>query len=135
MPMMPGQQPKGAMMPGFGQQIPQQPGFGQQVPQQPGFGQQVPQQPTSIKDAYLMRCAPMVKGVTPQNMYYKNQVGTAIYGFVEQLKGPKAPKITGMLIDLNIPEIHNILQNYEHFCMRVEQADQLIQEQSQPAQQ
>jgi hypothetical protein len=66
----------------------------------------------------------MVKGVIPGNPYYKQQVGTAIYGFVEQLKGPaKAPKITGMLIDLAIPEIHNILTNYEHFLIRIDQAD------------
>jgi hypothetical protein len=31
-----------------------------------------------------------------------------------------------MLIDLKIPELHYILQNYDHFCMRVEQASQLI---------
>lgn len=48
---------------------------------------------------------------------------------MQQLKGPKAPKITGMLIDLQIPEIHNILQNFDHFVMRVEQADQLISQQ------
>lgn len=91
------------------------------------------QAPTSVKDAYLMRCAPLVKAVVAENPYYKNTVGTAIFDFVSQLKGDKAPKITGMLIDLNIPEIHTILQNYEHFCMRVEQASQLITQQMQQA--
>jgi hypothetical protein len=38
-----------------------------------------------------------------------------------------------MLIDLKIPELHYILQNYEHFCMRVEQASQLIASQQQQA--
>lgn len=75
-----------------------------------GFPQQPMQQPpTSVKDAYLMRCAPLVKAVVAENPYYKNTVGTAIFDFVSQLKGEKAPKITGMLIDLNIPEIHTIL--------------------------
>lgn len=95
----------------------------------PGFPQQPQAQPTNMKDAYLMRCAPLVKGVVPANPFYKNQVGTELYPFVQQLKGPKAPKITGMLIDLQIPEIHNILQNFDHFVMRVEQADQLISQQ------
>lgn len=116
------------------QQIPQQ--MPNQIGSMPGFQQQMqqPQQPTSMKEAYLMRCAPLVKGVVEQNPYYRQQVGTAIFSFVECLKGGKAPKITGMLIDLNIPEIHNILQNYEHFCMRVEQADQLISQQMAQAQ-
>lgn len=82
-----------------------------------------------MRDAYLMRCAPLVKGVVPQNPFYKNQVGTELFPFVERLKGPKAPKITGMLIDLAIPEIHNILTNFEHFSMRVDQADNLITQQ------
>ena len=112
----------------------------QQMPNQqnnmmPGFSaqQQQVQPPMSIKDAYLQRCIPVVKAVVPENPYYKNSVGTAIFEFVQQLKGDKAPKITGMLIDLNIQEIHNILQNYDHFVMRVEQASQLIA--NQPAQQ
>lgn len=103
------------------------------LPMQPA---QPTAQPGNVKEAYLMRCTPLVPGVTPQNPFYKNQVGTAIFGFVEQLKGTKAPKITGMLIDLNISEIHQILQSYEHFQMRVDQADTLIAEQMQaPAQQ
>ena len=91
-----------------------------------------------MEEIYLMRCAPLVKGVVVQNKYYKQQVGTEIFGFVQQLKGPKAPKITGMLIDLAIDEIHKILQNFQHFVMRVNQADELIsqqQQQEQPAQQ
>ena len=79
--------------------------------------------PMSIEDAYLQRCIPVLKAVVPENPYYKNSFGTAIFEFVQQLKRDKAPKITGMLIDLNIQEIHNILQNYDHFVMRVEQAN------------
>jgi len=111
----------------------------QQMPMQQnnmmgGFAQpHMQQQPASMKDAYLMRCAPLVKAVVAENPYYKNQVGTAIFDFVQQQKGDKAPKITGMLIDLNIPEIQTILQNYEHFSMRVEQASQLITQQMQQA--
>lgn len=49
---------------------------------------------------------PIIEGVTKENPYYKQQVGTAIYDFVLALKGEKAPKITGMLIDLSLNEIH-----------------------------
>ena len=78
-----------------------------------------------------MRCSPLIKDVFPDNPNYKQQVETAIFSFVEQLKGAKAPKITGVLIDLNINEIHKILQSWEHFCMHVNQADTLIDEQMQ----
>ncbi len=54
--------------------------------------------PLSIEDAYLLRCIPVVKDVVPENNFYVNVVGTAIFGFVQQLTGVKAPKITGMLI-------------------------------------
>jgi hypothetical protein len=40
-----------------------------------------------------------------------------------------------MLIDLYIPELHYILQNYDHFCMRVEQASQLIAQAQQATEQ
>jgi hypothetical protein len=71
----------------------------------------------------------IIKGVTNENPYYKQQVGTAIYDFVQHLKGDKAPKITGMLIDLSINEIQSILKSYDLLCMRVNQADALLAQQ------
>ena len=66
-------------------------------------------QPTTIQEHYLSKTIQLIKAVVPENPYYKNQVGTVIYEFVAQLKGDKAPKITGMLIDLACPEIQQIL--------------------------
>jgi hypothetical protein len=44
--------------------------------------------------------------VTPANPNYKGQVGEFIYEYVETLIGEeKAPKITGMLIDLPVTDI------------------------------
>lgn len=40
----------------------------------------------------------ILPAIVEQNPDYKNQVGTVLYEFVEQLVGPKAPKITGMII-------------------------------------
>lgn len=46
----------------------------------------------------------------------KTQVGNAIFDFVQILKGRDiAPKITGMLIDLNLEEIQAYLVNYREF--------------------
>ena len=77
---------------------------------------------------------PILPGVTPENPYYKNQVGTVIYEFVQQLKADKAPKITGMLIDLQISEIQMILQNYDLLVQRVNQADALLSQNTQAQQ-
>jgi hypothetical protein len=44
--------------------------------------------------------------VVDENPNYREQVGTVLYEFVGQLVGSeKAPKITGMLIDLPIAEV------------------------------
>ena len=48
----------------------------------------------------------LISAVVPQNPNYKTQVGEFIYDFVEEIIGEvKAPKITGMLIDLPINDI------------------------------
>jgi hypothetical protein len=64
--------------------------------------------------------------VTNENPYYKQQVATAIYGFVHRLKGEKALKITGILIDVSIHEIQSFLKSYDLYCMKVTQADALL---------
>lgn len=57
----------------------------------------------------------------------KQQVGNAIFDFVQTLKGrEQAPKITGMLIDLNLEEIQSYLTNYRVFQKKVEEASQLL---------
>jgi len=66
-------------------------------------------------------------GLVPDNPNYKNQVGEVIYEFVEKLSGEeKAPKITGMLIDLPIEEIREYLQNYAKFEDKVNEAAKLL---------
>ena len=54
--------------------------------------------------------------VTPSNPHYKQQVGEFIYEYVENAVGDeKAPKITGMLIDLNPEEIRMYLLDFNRF--------------------
>ena len=64
--------------------------------------------------------------MTNENPYYKQQVATAIYGFVHRLKGEKAPKITRLMIDVSIHEIQRFFKNYDLFCMKVNQGDALL---------
>lgn len=64
----------------------------------------------------------------------KQQVGNAIFDAVQHLKGGNlAPKITGMLIDLNIEEIQVYLTNYREFVKKVGEAGNLLNEMSKTA--
>ena len=72
----------------------------------------------------------ILPAIVPENPNYKDQVGTVLYEFVNQLVGQKAPKITGMLIDLPINDIQLIMQNYDLFKTRVGQANDLLAQQT-----
>jgi len=64
----------------------------------------------------------------PQNPNYKSQVGEFIYDYVEKLSSEThAPKITGMLIDLPIPEIHAYLRDFNSLSIKVKEAHSLLQ--------
>ena len=53
-----------------------------------------------------MRGTTLIPAVNNTNPNYKNMVGEFIYDYVEKFVGEeRAPKVTGMLIDLPIDEI------------------------------
>jgi len=67
----------------------------------------------TINQAYLMKSMQILPAADPRNPNLKAQVGEVIYEFVEKIAGEeKAPKITGMLIDLPIEEIRGYLSDY-----------------------
>ena len=69
----------------------------------------------------------MVPAVTPGNPNYKGQVGEFIYEYVEKIAGEdKAPKITGMLIDLPIPEIQSYLVDFAKLGQKISEANHLL---------
>jgi hypothetical protein len=52
---------------------------------------------------YLMTTQKLLPSVTERNVYLKDQVGQAIYEYVAMMvPQDRAPKITGMLIELPI---------------------------------
>jgi hypothetical protein len=54
------------------------------------------------------------------NPKYKDQVGEIIYDYIEKMVGPeRAPKITGMLIELPIGQIQIFMSSYQNLCMKV----------------
>ena len=80
-------------------------------------GQGIPQtalaNPDPVVAAYNMRGYGYLPAVVPENPNYKGLVGEFIYEFVDKLVGnQRAPKITGMLIDLPIEEIKGYLYDF-----------------------
>jgi len=54
-------------------------------------------------------------------------IGEFIYEYIEGMVGEeKAPKITGMLLDLPSTEIVAYLKNYQHFNEKVQEALELV---------
>lgn len=69
----------------------------------------------------------ILPAVTPQNPNYRGQVGEFIYEYVEKLAGEeKAPKITGMLIDLPIPDIQGYLTDFNKLQVKINEANTLL---------
>lgn len=73
-----------------------------QIQNQPQVQQQTA---LTLDQKFVMTTNVILPAIIPENPNYKDQVGTVLYEFVAQLVGPKAPKITGMLIDLPINDI------------------------------
>jgi len=53
-----------------------------------------------------------------------------LYEHINGLVGPKAPKVTGMLIDLPIEDIKLIMQDWSLLQTRVQQASELLDQQA-----
>jgi hypothetical protein len=74
----------------------------------------------------------LLPAVVPQNPNYKNQIGEFVYEFVEEIAGEdRAPKITGMLIDLPLEEIKGYLLDFGKFNAKIQEANILLQQQYQ----
>lgn len=66
--------------------------------------------------------------MTERNPYLKDQVGHLIYDYVLMIMGPdKAPKITGMLIELPVQQIKQYLSSLEALTLKVQEANSLLQ--------
>jgi len=83
----------------------------------------------TLDQRYLLSCHQILPAVVPENPNYKDQVGTVLYEYIQQLIGGKAPKVTGMLIDLPIDDIKLIMQDWSLLNTRVQQASELLDQQ------
>merc|ERR1712060_692758 len=70
------------------------------------------QQSMTMEQRYLVACHQIIHAIAPENPNYKDQVGTVLYEYITALVGPKAPKVTGMIIDLPIEDIRRVMQDW-----------------------
>lgn len=77
---------------------------------------------------YMIMAQKYLPAVNERNPYLRQQVGSTIFDFVVQLVGPeRAPKITGMLIELPVQQIKQFMSSYEALQHKVQAAlDYLI---------
>jgi len=79
--------------------------------------------PDPYVNDYNMRGCQYIPAVNPQNPNYKNMIGEYIYEYVEKIVGDeKAPKVTGMLIDLPIEEIKQYLYDFSKLHQKAHEA-------------
>jgi hypothetical protein len=128
MPAAPGQ------MPGLNAQtrmppmpMAQQPPVG--MPGMPGApNMAAPQQNLTPQQKYMMNAQKLLPSVTERNRYLKEQVGNLIFDYVNMIIGSeKAPKITGMLIELPVQQIKEYLASFEALQLKVQEANVLLQ--------
>ena len=53
----------------------------------------------------MLATSQVISDIVPENPDYKEKSRTVLFDFVQILVGDKAPKITGMIIDLPLSEI------------------------------
>ena len=130
-PMMqqPGMNPMMAGGMGMNPQMMQQQMQQQMHPQQMQQQMAAQAQNLPIDQRYLQSCHQILAAIVPENPNYKDQVGTVLFEYIQQLIGSKAPKVTGMLIDLPIDDIKLIMQDWSLLNTRVQQASELLDQQ------
>lgn len=73
---------------------------------------------------------PKLPIVKEENPNYRKAVGEAIYGFVRQLVQRSAPRTTGLMIDLPVPEIQKYMGDFDFFRNRVSQVSEIVEQQT-----
>ena len=83
--------------------------------------------PDEVVNNYNLKGFGYLPAVVPENPNYKVQVGEFIYEYVERFVGDqRAPKITGMLIDLPIEEIKAYLYDFAKLYTKIGDAVNLL---------
>jgi polyadenylate-binding protein len=129
--MMPMRAPNMSMLPGV-MPPPRGPGIPQRMPMQPGgmpmmpaqqmrYTQPAPQPPrqSGINAAQLAK-------MTPEEQ--KNSLGERLYAKISEMQPVQAAKITGMLLEMDTPEILNVLEDQRTLLQKVQEAIHVLQQ-------
>ena len=67
----------------------------------------------SLEQHFQFKCNEILPAMDPANPNHKDQAGNLFFEFVKKLLGAeKAPKITGMLIDLQLSDIRQMMSDW-----------------------
>ena len=80
----------------------------------------------AAKNQYQIVTVPKLGDVSENNPNYRKIVGSTIFAFVQDLVKASAPRVTGLMIDLSVPEIKDYMQNYDIFVDRVLQVTKIL---------
>lgn len=79
--------------------------------------------PDPMVNGYNQKGFTLLPAIVPENPNIKRLVGEFIYEYVEKFVGEeRAPKITGMLIDLPLPEIKGYLYDFTKLYNKIGEA-------------
>lgn len=85
--------------------------------------QQMNQGQMTMAQQYTQSTLRYIPALNSNNPHMKQQVGGCIYEYVQRLVGDdKAPKITGMLIELPVNQIKDYMMNYDNLGLKVKEA-------------
>lgn len=77
----------------------------------------------TLAQKYTQSTLKYIPALNPNNPHLKQQVGGCIYEYVQQLVGDdKAPKITGMLIELPVNQIKEYMMDFGNLQLKVKEA-------------
>jgi polyadenylate-binding protein len=102
------------------QRMPMQPGL-PMMPQQTRYTQAAPAPPrqSGINAAQLAK-------MTPEEQ--KNTLGERLYAKISEMQPVQAAKITGMLLEMDTPEILNVLEDPRTLTQKVQEAIHVLQQ-------
>lgn len=108
----------------------QQPAMPSAPAQPPMASAPIPTGNMSMAQKYQVAAGKFLPAVSERNPHLKDQVGHTIYDYVQHLSGPeKAPKITGMLIELPVEQIKQFMSSYDALQLKVNEANTLLMQQ------
>ena len=77
---------------------------------------------------FLEVTVPKLEEVQETFLHYRQTVGGAIFRFVQLLVVVSAPRVTGYMIDMPVPDIRQYMQDYDVFVQHVSEANNIIEQ-------